>query len=159
MPPSNLDALYQIYWESPQSAPSPDGLIAGVRAYALRITRDDDIAQDVAIIVMAKLDRFRRRDATAFARWVNTIIRRTRLNAYDKSSDHTELFDESVDGQTSDDTGYVDTSKLPDGIRIVADKLLAGYSLTEISSQMNVTPAALRNKLARFRKSPLRKAA
>ena len=151
-----LDQLYTDWWDSPRSAPCPGGLIAGVRSEALRITRDEDTAQSVALVVLAKLESFCRADATAFSRWVNSIIRRTRLDAYRTSSDHTQVFDEDA-GQSTPDSGYVDTSRLPNGIRIVADKLLEGYSLVEIAGQLNISSAALRNKLARFRKSPLRK--
>jgi hypothetical protein len=68
------------------------------------------------------------------------------------------MFDEST-LPLHDDAEYVDLSRLPDDIRHVANELLAGYSLTEIAASQNKTPAALRNKLARFRKSPLRNAA
>jgi DNA-directed RNA polymerase specialized sigma24 family protein len=158
MSPSNLDALYQIYWDSPRSRPSPDGLIAGVRSYALKLTRDEDVAQNVSVIVLAKLESFRRVDSTAFSRWVKAIVRRTGLEAYRTSSDHTREFDENA-CINSDDSGYVNTSELPETIRLVADKLLQGYSLTEIASQLSVTPAALRNRLSRYRKAALRNAA
>jgi DNA-directed RNA polymerase specialized sigma24 family protein len=157
MSAETLDTLYAEYWASPRSVPSPDGLVAGVRSEALRLTRDEDVAQNVCIVVLDKLETFVRSDATGFSKWVNSIIRRTRLDAYRTSSDHTQVFDEDA-GQSPTDDGYVDTSRLPNGIRIVADKLLQGHSLVEIAGQLNISSAALRNRLSRFRKTALRNA-
>lgn len=56
-----------------------------------------------------------------------------------------------------DEAEYLDLSQLPDSIRHVANELLAGYSLTEIAEQQDITGAALRNKLTRFRRSALPK--
>jgi DNA-directed RNA polymerase specialized sigma24 family protein len=154
----NIDELYNEWWTSPRSQPNPDALLKGVRAVALRMTHDEDIAQVATLVVYQQLESFSRADPTAFSRWVRSIIRRTRLKHYTSSSDHTVEFDES-ECTVSQQTSYIDTSQLPSEIAHVAHQLLAGYKLVEIAGQLGVTSAALRNKLARFRRSPLRNAA
>ena len=154
----NLDVLYNEYWTSPRSQPNPDALIKGVRAVALRMTHDEDIAQIVCMVVIGRLDRFSRSDPTAFGRWVRSIIRRTRLENYRSHSHHTEEYDETTMSVSAEST-YIDTSQLPSEIAHVAHQLLAGYKLVEIAAELGITSAALRNRLARFRRSPLRNAA
>ncbi|MGF7180403.1 RNA polymerase sigma factor [Tunturiibacter psychrotolerans] len=155
---NKLDLAYDAYWNHPRSRPPMDSILVAVRAEALNMTHSEDIAQIVTLVVFQKLESFVRADATAFSRWVRTIIKRTRLEHYRSSSDHTKEFDENSQAVSQEST-YIDTSKLPEPIQLVAHRLLAGYNLTEIAGQLGVTSAALRNKLARFRKAALRNAA
>jgi DNA-directed RNA polymerase specialized sigma24 family protein len=152
---SRLDKLYAQWWDSPWSKPSPADFIKEVRAEALRMTRDEDVAQAACLVILDGLETFCRADATAPTRWVRRVIKRIRLDAYRTGSDHTREFDENII-TASDGDAYVDTSSLPDAIRLVADRLLQGFTIAEIATQLGMTAAALRNKLARFRKSPLR---
>jgi DNA-directed RNA polymerase specialized sigma24 family protein len=152
---SRLDKIYAQWWGSPLSNPSPTDFIREVRAEALRMTRNEDVAQEACIVILNGLETFCRTDATAPTRWVRRVVKRIRLDAYRTSSDHTREFDENTIN-TSDSHAYVDASHLPEFIRIVADRLLQGFTIAEIATQINTSSAALRNKLARFRKSPLR---
>ena len=152
---SRLDKIYQAYWDSPRSRPSSTDFIREVRAEAMRMTGDEDVAQEVCIVILNGLESFSRADATAPTRWVRRVVKRIRLDAYRTDSDHTREFDENTIN-ASDGEAYVDTSRLPDAIRVVADRLLQGFTIAEIATQLDMTPAALRNKLARFRKLPLR---
>jgi DNA-directed RNA polymerase specialized sigma24 family protein len=148
---NHLDQLYDAYWNSPESNPSPDALITGVRQEAMKLTHDDDIAQDACIVVLNKLSTFVRNDATAFNRWVSTIIKRTRLNAK-KPGVQTVEYNEASGYEAQDEHVYVDTSSLPKSIKQIADSLLAGYSLLETALRLGVKPATLRKQLERHRK-------
>jgi DNA-directed RNA polymerase specialized sigma subunit len=158
MATETLDRIYDEWWNHPMSNPSPDALLSAVRTEAFRLTHDEDVAQNAILIVLKGLDRFTRSDATAFSRWVRSIIRRTRLEHYRSHSHHTREFNEN-DIQASAESSYVDTSNLPEGIKYVAEQLLAGHNLVSIAGQLNITSAALRNRLARYRKAALRNAA
>jgi DNA-directed RNA polymerase specialized sigma24 family protein len=152
-----LDDAFDQFWNHSSSRQPADDLLAAVRTFTLRATGyDEDTAQLVCMFVFQGLERFRRADPTAFTRWVRTIIRRTRLKTFPISSIHTKMFDEGS-LPLHDEAEYLDLSQLPDSIRHVANELLAGYSLTEIAEQQNITGAALRNKLMRFRRSALPK--
>jgi DNA-directed RNA polymerase specialized sigma24 family protein len=145
----NLDHVYQS-WEVTHTAESLNDLIKAVRALAYQATRDDDIAQNVSIVVMTKLDAFHPVGAGAFKRWVSTIIRRTRLGARSTGLPTEEYSDEI--GYAVDDHVFFDTSMLPEPIRVVANSLLAGYSLVETAGRLGVKPATLRKRLERHRK-------
>lgn len=115
------------------------------------MTRDEDIAQDACIVVLNKLASFVRADATAFNRWVSTIIKRTRLNAR-KPGFPTVQYNDASEFEAQDEHVYVDTSTLPESIKHIADSLLAGYSLLETAVRLGVKPATLRKRLERHRK-------
>ena len=155
---NKLDQAYDEYWRSPRSRPDTGPLLRAVHTEAIHMAHDDDIAQEVSLRVHVQLDRFSRSDDTAFSRWVRSIIRRTKLELYRGSSDHTREHDDNAIA-TDVDESYVDTSKLPSDIRQIAHMMLEGHSLTQIADQLNVTSAALRNKLSRYRKRALRNAA
>jgi DNA-directed RNA polymerase specialized sigma24 family protein len=154
-----LDDAYDAYWNSPRSLPDPTDLLAVVRAFTMKAAKhDEDIAQGVAMIVFEGLETFSRADATAFTRWVRSIVKRVGLEHYRTSSDHTDEFKEAAMEQPSEEA-YADISELPDELKRIAAFIIEGYSLSEIAERQSITSDALRNKLARFRKSPLRKAA
>jgi DNA-directed RNA polymerase specialized sigma24 family protein len=148
-----LDDAYARYWAHPSSRPPTDDLLAAVRTFTLRMTRyDEDVAQNVCMIVYQGLEGFRLADETAFTRWVRSIIKRVRLEAFRTSSLHTRAYDEST-LPVHDDDEYIDVSHLPNDIQLVAYKLLAGYKVKEIADQLGITNSAMKKRLQRFRES------
>lgn len=159
-----LDDAYDKYWNSPRSRPDPTDLLATVIGFTIKqtigitksLSQSEDIAQDVALLVYEGLETFSRADETAFTRWVRSIIKRVRLQAYRTSSDHTDEFIEAAIERPSEES-YADISELPDELKRIAAHIIEGYSLSEIAERHSITPDALRNKLARFRKSSVTK--
>lgn len=151
---NKLDALYS-QWSNTRSESDLNELLAAVRKEAVSMCRTlqdaQDIAQNVLMAVLAKINSFTPVDDTAFTRWIRRMVRLersgTRRNSYRHS---TESLDEIHDSP-GDEHQFFDTSGLPAFERAVANGILAGFTLGEIAGRLDMKPATLRKKLERVR--------
>ncbi|MBS1823428.1 MAG: sigma-70 family RNA polymerase sigma factor [Acidobacteria bacterium] len=146
--PHPLDAAYDSWIDSAIVPPPNDGLLAEVLIHCRRLCRDEDAAQDAVIYIMDHLERFVRRDASSFSRWVMSVSRRRRLEAVRRviaSRSEIEYAEETL--PQMDDDHYSDWTKLPDDLRAIAESLINGSTIQEIAGDLGVKPKSIWKKV------------
>lgn len=149
---SDLDCLYKIHTTSP-TKDSFNRLFQAVHAECLRLVRrDEDAAQQAAIVVLQKLPTFIEHGEDSFSRYVRRIAKLGRLSAYKHQAiNQVELGEDQLDTKAS--KRFVDCSTLPHGIKEIAELLLEGWTQSEVASRLGISPTALRKRLSRYRHS------
>lgn len=151
-----LDIAYYRWCES-KSDSHLDSLLTAVRNYAyvtVRYRRDvaqiaDDIAQDVALVVLEKLPSFRPTAESGFLRWVSRIIARTRAGAArDVSRRREDEFNEDVD-MTGGGYEFYDLNSVPGSIREIARLLQFGNTVDELAAKLDVERGSVLRKVRR----------
>ncbi len=144
-----LDLAYMA-WSSDPTIDRYDDLFRLIRAEARRVTRDDDIAQDVCILAMEKINTFAYRQADSVAYWIRSltyhVAKGTRRDTIRHAMESLPEYETA-----SADHECLDTSQLDPFRRSVANGLLAGNSLGEIAAALNMNASTLRNSLRRLR--------
>ncbi|WP_213805743.1 hypothetical protein [Granulicella sp. dw_53] len=141
-----LDEQYAL-WAKDGSEEALNGLMEHVRQRAMTLTRDDDIAQQVAMTILGKLHTFEPQDQTAFTRYVSSTVKNRRLQR-----DYVRTFASIDDGEweeTSPEHGhsYVSLSAMTVFQKQIATAMIQGYSLKEIAGQLSLKESTLRKKL------------
>jgi DNA-directed RNA polymerase specialized sigma24 family protein len=145
-----LDTLYREYWDYPRSISPKDDLMAGVRSEALSMSEDHDVAQEVCLIVLEKIDLFVCSDASAFSRWVRSIVATSRARSAVNVQRRRE-------NEYSDDAEYVmlapppfrDLDKVSASLRETAKLLMHGHSVEETAAILGVKPESVTKKVRR----------
>ena len=152
MAKTSLDDLYTAWIATPCDRRLND-LLYAVRAVAMKSlwqfrAEADDLAQHLTTLVWQKLNDFQPDGRPlSFTRWISTITRRTRLDAYKKQIPTSDgLIEHAVE-----DHHYIDIADLPADMKEVATSLLHGYSIKDTAQRMNLKEGTLRKRLHAFR--------
>lgn len=151
---TTLDALYSAWSVQRDNDTLNDLILAvrdGARYYFKRFgAESEDMAQDVAILILGKLPGFVPESEQSFSRWVSAILRRKKLKQY---SAHQHVSSDDLVEQEPEHDRYLDISNLPPFMKEASALFLLGFSVEETAEQMKLTPAALRKKIQRYRAS------
>ena len=125
------------------------GFWSAVRSQVLYWVRgDEDVAQEVLVRVIEALPLYQ--DRGRFGHWLSTICHRTRLNSIrDGKSNNMIQLNDAIEAPPADSRVLVDTSFLNPSQREIANRLLEGYTFTEIAKEMGISKQAVRKRLRR----------
>ena len=128
-----------------------------MRSIAVQYTGDEDVAQDVLTIIIAKLPSFNPMDSKAFAKWYGAILRNHRLSLYEYQQKARKRSGDYDDISHTGDVSFADISRLPSKIQVIADGLLRGETMLEIATRTNIKVTTLRKRLRYYKSigSPL----
>ena len=148
-----LDSLYSA-WNTNRDNDSLYDLIPAVRDHVKRYNcrlgdEAEDVAQDIAILVLGKLPEFKPATEASFSHWIAAIMRRKRLSGY---RDHKHISSEALPEPEPATEHYQDISELPPGIKEAASYILQGYSIEQSAALMKLKPGTLRKRLHAYRK-------
>lgn len=133
--------------------------------YALRLTTDQDRAQDLVQETLLKALSYRKkfRYNTNFAAWVHTIMRNTFINNYRRNTKIQKLFPDSKgevvqifsnhESIPSPDSLYSSKQimnhihSLEDDLRIPFLKFLDGFKYKEIAEEMNLPIGTVKSRI------------
>jgi DNA-directed RNA polymerase specialized sigma24 family protein len=140
-----LDQHFAL-WVTDGSETALNDLMRMVRQRAMSLTHDDDVAQEISLTILTKLDAFKPLDPSAFSRYVSSTIKKHRLTDNRKRI-HESLDDGREESAPEQCHSYISISTLNELQKQVATSILAGYSLKDIAGQMNLKESTLRKKL------------
>lgn len=141
----NLNALHGVYRLDPSSN-NLDALLNVLRLKALRILRDEDLAQAFLVSFwrrLAFLNGIRDLDT-----WTNIRLRWHRLSSERARTHHDVLLQDMVAPDLLDLESITDPI-----VGRAADYILQGYSQQQCADFLGLSPAALRKRLQRYRRS------
>jgi DNA-directed RNA polymerase specialized sigma24 family protein len=165
----DLNQLYSTYVENPTSY-NLDDLLTAIRKVAMSVFHDDDQAQDFLVEVWPLLPELKIRDN--FNGWLRTRLYWRDLNNHTANQSCREeqppvMFDDDGEQMTDEEVlallDYqhklrqpkaieVDLSTIDDPIvRYIAERLLQGYTQTEIAAEMGINRQTLYQRLYRYR--------
>jgi DNA-directed RNA polymerase specialized sigma24 family protein len=139
-----LDDQYRL-WALERSDEALGKLLEDVRATAMAQSHDEDVAQNVVITIMSKLDTFKPQDDTAFTRYVMAVTTKHRLKVALEWK--LQQLDADYEEVAQEEKAFVSISDLPAFGGQIANSILAGYSLKDIADQMKLKESTLRKKL------------
>lgn len=153
---SKLNDCYQMYLADHDL----DSLLIAVRAYALKKSRSEDIAQSVTITVMEKLGCFDPARGT-FAGWVSAIARNASTDAHRDAARLSAVSGDVLDHfasatapepiLTTKTRAAIMDETHPD----IMEMLLAGLSIQAIAKRMQLSQSQIVRRIRASRKNIL----
>jgi len=141
------------------------GIQEKLHFYALRLTTDQDKAEDLVQETLLKALSYRKkfRHNTNFAAWVHTIMRNTFINSYRRNTKIQKLFPDrtgdvvqiysnqgsypSADNIYSSKQIMEHIHSLEDDLRIPFLKFLDGFKYKEIAEEMNLPIGTVKSRI------------
>jgi DNA-directed RNA polymerase specialized sigma24 family protein len=145
-----MNQLYERYLSDPAQFEAE--FWSAVLSHLKRATKDEDIAADAVLKVVAGLKNYRHDGR--FPQWLNTIARTTIADSRAKSKEDPlapEVMERLVSSLPAPDVLRLDLEPIADCIdRMLCEQVLETGSIAEAASACNLTVAAARKRLRRL---------
>lgn len=147
---SQLDALYLRYRDHPDPD-ILDSLAIAVHDHVLSISHDDDLADDLVVTVLTRLQSSGAAPFTCFSHWLSKTVRYRLLDRHKARSEA----DASLDGLDIIQTTIEPPVVIPDAVqgldRRICDLMLDGYHMREVAAEVGLRYEGLRSRLRRLK--------
>jgi DNA-directed RNA polymerase specialized sigma24 family protein len=146
MTANEFNALYEQYTNDRTA--NETAFYCAILAHASSRLRDDDLAQDVAIRVWQGFASYKHEGK--FVHWLNTIISNIKLDAV-RSHAKEKLQQQTI--ETAPPVPLISLSNLSDSDRELANLVIEGYGVAEISRRLHIPFYTAKKRIQRIRNS------